>query len=155
MRSFLARLGATASLVLIAGCDVTPNIELYNATGRTVLLDIAKGSLPPDAVRLEPGASRRVSSIYGPEFRLTFDGCERRYELPFMEMNEPWPLRDAKGMPYSDPAREYRYPVKVELGADDILYLLPSKAKAIASPAGLAPLQSHGYPLKPVSKACP
>jgi hypothetical protein len=139
----------------LAGCDTAPNIELYNATGRPLVLGIGKGSEGTKAVRLESGAATRVWNIYGPAFRLEFDSCERRYDLPYMELNEPWPLRDAEGLPYPDPAHDYPYPVKVELGADDVLHLPPREAKGVAAPpTEAAPRQAHGYPLKPLSKTC-
>ena len=154
MRRALGVLATAAALLELAGCDTAPNLRLYNATGRSLALELGKGSNPPTSVRLEPGASTRIWNIYGPSFRLTFEGCERRYELPYMELNQPWPTRDGNGVPTYDPTRRYDYPVKVELAPDDTLYLLPNVAKGIAPPAALLGSQSHGYPLKPLSKTC-
>jgi len=138
----------TLATISLAACDVAPNIELYNGFGRPLTLDITKGSEPATQVRLKPGDSVRVWNIYGPRFRLKWDGCERLYELPYMDMNHPWRIADGHGG--SSPDYDHLYPVRIQLQPDGVLHLRPGKSEGVVSPDRLAGAQGHGYPLKPV-----
>lgn len=143
-------IGLLAAAASLGGCDVAPNIEIYNGVGRALELEVAKGEDPPKAARLQPGESVRIWNIMGPDLRLRFEGCERRYQLPYMAWNHPWSVPDGQGG--SAPDYDHTYPVSVQLGADFRLYLLPGDA--VVPPSKLGPAQAHGYPLRPVFDGC-
>lgn len=143
----IAALLAGASM--LAGCDTAPNIRLYNGVGRALDLQITKGADDSRHAQLAAGGSARIWNIYGPDFRLTTEGCDRRYSLPYMTWNYPWRRRDD-----SEPDYEYPYPVKVQLAPDFTLYLMPHRAKAPIPLEGIREVQAHGYPLRPTSVTC-
>jgi len=151
-RRFLAHAIAPFCGFMAAGCDVLPNVQLYNGTGRSLALAVARGSEEPRRLRLDPGGSMRVWNLYDGDLRLSFDGCERRYALPRMDLNYPWRIPDGHGG--SAPDYEHRYPVAIQLQADTTLNLMPKGGRRIVPARELASAQAHGYPLQPVGSNC-
>jgi len=139
-----------AVAALLAACDTMPNLRLYNGTGRALDLGIAKGERPFKTFHLQPDEATRIWNIYGPALRLHADGCDRRYDLPFMDVNYPWRLADGQ------PDYGETYPVEVRLEPDFTLSLLsrPPKKVAGSASARASGVQAHSFPLRPISKTC-
>lgn len=150
MRSLSAMMAA----VVLASCDTLPNVRLHNGLGVPVVLRIEKGGQEAHEAHLAPGGSVRIWNIYGPDFRLSANGCEYRFRLPDMDLNFPW--RVPLGGGRAEPDYKEFYPVEIQVQPDFMLFLRPHGAPndAVSSAEELRKVQAHGYPLHPVAKIC-
>lgn len=156
MKRSFAALAALASTAALAGCyDEFANITVVNGTGAPVDVVVPAGGDGEASRPLPPGAeSRRMfTTSVASNFEIRAAGCAYRYLFPFMGVNFPWSVTDAAGV--SGPDYASHYPVRVQLDADMQLHLLPSKARGPLSTEQLRDAQSHGFPLRPVSRLCP
>lgn len=136
---------ATLVSILLAGCyDVVGEVQVFNHSGQTVVLELTQGRRLARDYPITDGESRRVHLFQERGgYRMAAGGCDYTYRFARMEMNHPFGEYD------------YAYPVNVQIEPDFTLWLLPDKTKTVVSTALLGAVSKPGFPLKPVSKTCP
>lgn len=147
MIATVSRVAMAAFVLAAAGCTTPPNIEIFNNTGDSLVVDVAVlHSWPrlPRAV-IPDGQSEEYTLSVGVaprRLRLMSGGCAYEYRVPRVWS---W-LQSPEAKSY------YGYIAKVQVEADLSISLLPRAPRGIAQPEQL--LRRDGFPIRPISKTC-
>ncbi len=143
-RSLVLGLGASLGL---AGCyDVYGELQVYNHTGQTIVLNRVKaiqyGTKSKPLALADGGRARVHLAIERGPLKVSAGGCEYAYRFAPMRMN----------LPFGD--YDYPYPVSAQIEPDFSIHLLPHGATKASPTEELGAASRPGFPLKPVDRTC-
>jgi len=139
VRTLVAISGVAAAAGSLNGCSNRLKIELFDATGQSLAVESGRDHSSLSNLRSTtlayPGPDE------GWRISLRAGDCEYIYQMP-QSLDH-----------YVRPAGYYG-PLKVQVDAEFVMYLLPTSAEAVQERISLSSTQVDGFPLSPSKKNC-
>lgn len=146
--------GLAVVMILLAGCDTGPSMQLVNGLNEPVVLHLGPEGSPPKDIELSPGQSKTFDGrdTKRGRYAISVGGCALVFLYPSVSgLNYPWFVSDGKGGTVPD--YRYPFPLAQELRADLRVHLVEAQSKKMRTESAPGE-EGHGFPLGAIAKTC-